>query len=137
MRERYYDLCCAHIGQQVEIATHDGQMHTGVIHHVDADNVYLWQERDRFFPLLGGALLGLGLGSIAGFAIARPRPPVYGYGYGYNYGGVAPGPYGYPGSYGGYPGAYGGFGGPGTPGGFGGPGAYGGAGYSQGYNYSY
>ncbi|MCK6256016.1 hypothetical protein LCY76_05275 [Fictibacillus sp. KIGAM418] len=119
MKEHYYGLCCQHIGQDVEITTHDGSVYRGSIQSVNTENVYLLPYHDdgsgRFFPVLGAALVGLGLGSIAGFALA-PRPFAYGYGYGY--GGVAP----YPGGYGGFPGGYGGF-----PGGYGGfPGGYGG-----------
>ncbi|WP_206738091.1 hypothetical protein [Fictibacillus sp. S7] len=128
MKEHYYGLCCQYMGQDVEITTTDGNRYVGTIQNVDAENVYLLPHQDdgtgRFFPLLGAGLIGLGLGTIAGFALA-PRPPVA-FGYGYGYGGVAPfpGAYGgvpggfggYPGYYGGYPGYYGGF--PG--GGFGG-----------------
>lgn len=121
MREHYYGLCCQHMGKDVEITTHDGNVYKGSIQRVDAEKVYILPHQDdgtgRFFPILGAALLGIGLGGIAGFALA-PRPFAYGYGYGY--GGVAP----FPGGGFGGPGFGGpGFGGPGFPGaGFGGPG---------------
>ncbi|MGC4378879.1 hypothetical protein WD019_18450 [Fictibacillus sp. Mic-4] len=91
MKEYYYQLCVQHIGKPVEIKLHDGNVHTGVIKRVDPETVYLMpiqSGEERIFPFLGGTLLGLGLGSIAGFGLAPGfyGAPYYGYGYGYGYG---------------------------------------------------
>ncbi|MEN2768429.1 hypothetical protein [Ornithinibacillus xuwenensis] len=56
----YYDLCCRHKGKAVQIRTHDGRMHRGIIRNVSNNRVYLQ-------PLgpnrnLGGFGYGLGYG---------------------------------------------------------------------------
>lgn len=37
----YYDLCCRHKGKAVEIRTHDGRVHRGIIHRVTNNRVFL------------------------------------------------------------------------------------------------
>lgn len=39
--QNYYQLCHNNIGKMVEVRTRDGQVHQGVIHQVDRQNVYL------------------------------------------------------------------------------------------------
>ncbi|MBY7142024.1 hypothetical protein KFZ56_02750 [Virgibacillus sp. NKC19-3] len=39
--EHFYGLCQKHKGKAVEIKTHDGETHRGVINHVDNRCVYL------------------------------------------------------------------------------------------------
>ncbi|WP_257346794.1 hypothetical protein [Pseudalkalibacillus decolorationis] len=87
MKEYFYKLCVQHIENTVVITTQDNRVYKGVIKNVDAENVYLQplQEREeRFFPVLGAGLLGLGLGTIAGITLFRPYP-YYPYGYGYGW----------------------------------------------------
>ena len=60
----YHALCQKHLGKAVEIRTHDGRTHRGIIQHVDRNRVFLQ-------PL--GRKRNLG-----GFG--------YGFGYGYGWG---------------------------------------------------
>ncbi|CAH0344936.1 hypothetical protein [Bacillus sp. CECT 9360] len=38
---RHYDMCCRHVGRAVEIRTHDGRKHRGIIDRVSHNRVYL------------------------------------------------------------------------------------------------
>lgn len=70
------------------ITTYDKEVYIGIIKSVDSENVYLQpmeEVDDRFFPLLGAGLIGLGLGTIAGVTLFRPYPYPYPYGYGYGW----------------------------------------------------
>ncbi|WP_257351114.1 hypothetical protein [Pseudalkalibacillus decolorationis] len=87
MKGYYYNLCIRYIEKPVVITTYDNRVYKGIIKQVDSENVYLlpMQEReDRFFPVLGAGLFGLGLGTIAGLTLFRPYP-YYPYGYGYGW----------------------------------------------------
>ncbi|WP_047981116.1 hypothetical protein [Ornithinibacillus contaminans] len=67
--EQYYNMCCRYKGRAVQIRTHDGRMHRGVIRHVSNNRVYL-------HPIDATRNLG-------GFS--------YPFGYGYGYGGFGAG----------------------------------------------
>ena len=41
MPASYYDMCRRGVGKAVEIRTHDGRIHRGIIHRVDNRMVYL------------------------------------------------------------------------------------------------
>ncbi|MGE8205098.1 hypothetical protein ACQKP0_11080 [Heyndrickxia sp. NPDC080065] len=76
----YYDMCRRGVGKGVEIRTHDGKVHRGIIHRVDNRMVYLQPLPRRNYggygyPYYGGYGwgwggfgLGIGLGFIAGLA---------------------------------------------------------------------
>ncbi|MFC4402644.1 hypothetical protein [Gracilibacillus xinjiangensis] len=60
---RHYDFCCKNMGRPVKVITNDGQVHKGVIRHVNRSKVFL-------APLDGNQMGGYGIG-------------YYGYGPGY------------------------------------------------------
>lgn len=69
--EHYYGLCQRYKGRAVEIRTHDGSCHRGIIQHVDNRKVYMR-------PLgRGGGLGGFGYGWGGYGGYGRP-----GFGYG-------------------------------------------------------
>lgn len=84
--EAIYHLCVNHLEDVVDIQTHDQAIYRGIIKEVDRDHVYLLPvEQERFFPFVGGALVGFGLASIAGLgfvAASNCYGPCGGYGYG-------------------------------------------------------
>ncbi|AUJ26919.1 hypothetical protein CAI16_08260 [Virgibacillus dokdonensis] len=63
----YYSLCQRHMGKAVEIKTHCGKVHRGIIEKVSPNRVYM-RPLDR-----GRGLGGFGFG-------------FYGFGYGFGYG---------------------------------------------------
>ncbi|MEK4030659.1 MULTISPECIES: hypothetical protein [Bacillaceae] len=65
--ERYYGLCQRYRGRAVEIRTHDGRMHRGIIQHANNHKVFIR-------PISGARNLG-------GFGYGA-----YGYGSGFGYG---------------------------------------------------
>ncbi|HHW37222.1 MAG TPA: hypothetical protein GXX18_08305 [Bacillales bacterium] len=72
----YHALCHRHMGKAVEIRTHDGRVHRGVIHRVTPTHVYLQpiggpRNLGGFgFGFWGwGFGAGIALGAIAGLAI--------------------------------------------------------------------
>ncbi|GGE39486.1 hypothetical protein GCM10011391_17870 [Pullulanibacillus camelliae] len=83
----YYTHCQKHINHPVEIRTHDGVLHHGIVHSVDQTHVYLRPFDGAPGPqgpglfafgafaggFLGG-LTGVALGNIAFF---RPYPFFY------------------------------------------------------------
>jgi uncharacterized protein (TIGR01732 family) len=72
--EHYHGLCQKYRGRAVEIRTHNGRIHRGIIQHVDNNRVYLQ-------PLGGPRNLGgLGYGGFGGIG-----------GYGYGLGGFGGG----------------------------------------------
>ncbi|RFU64054.1 hypothetical protein [Bacillus sp. V59.32b] len=38
---RHYDMCCKNVGRAVEIRTHDGRKHRGIIDRVSRNRVFL------------------------------------------------------------------------------------------------
>lgn len=73
----YYSLCQRYRGRAVEIMTHDGRIHQGIIRDVDNNSVYL-QPLNRTRALGGfsygwygypGFGAGIALGSIATLAL--------------------------------------------------------------------
>ena len=73
----YYSLCQRYRGRAVEIITHDGRIHRGIIGDVDSNRVYL-QPLGPTRSLggfsyggygYGGWYAGLALGSIAALAL--------------------------------------------------------------------
>jgi len=73
----YYSLCQRYRGRAVEIITHDGRIHRGIIGDVDNNSVYL-QPLSRTRDLGGfgygwygypGWGAGIGLGAIAALAL--------------------------------------------------------------------
>ncbi|MBY0123755.1 hypothetical protein [Bacillus sp. S/N-304-OC-R1] len=71
----YHSMCHRHIGRAVEIRTHDGRIHRGIIHRVHGGRVYL-QPLGRRRNLGGfrwgwgwGFGAGIALGAIAAFAV--------------------------------------------------------------------
>lgn len=72
----YYELCKKYHGRTVEIRTHDGMVHRGVIKHVDHHKVYLtpcghgggFGYGYRRFGY-GGFGTGLALGTIVGLTL--------------------------------------------------------------------
>lgn len=76
----YHTMCRRYMGKAVEIRTHDGGFHRGIIHRVSANRVYL---RPLGAPRnlggfgygfgwgwgWGGFGLGIALGAIAGLAL--------------------------------------------------------------------
>lgn len=73
----YYSLCQRYRGRAVEIMTHDGRIHKGIIRNVDYNRVYL-QSLNRTRDLGGfsygwygypGFGAGIALGSIATLAL--------------------------------------------------------------------
>ena len=66
----YYNLCQKHQGRAVEVRTHNGSVHRGVIHRVDRQKVYIQ-------PLQGNRNLGgFGYGYYGGY-----RPWGFGFGF--------------------------------------------------------
>ncbi|EKN64538.1 hypothetical protein M670_01573 [Schinkia azotoformans MEV2011] len=74
----YHALCNRHMGKAVEIRTHDGRIHRGIIHRVTANRVYLQPlggPRNLggfgygFGWGWGGFGVGIALGAIAGLAL--------------------------------------------------------------------
>jgi hypothetical protein len=93
LKKYIYHQCIHHIEKPVMITTYEKEIYIGIIRSVDSENVYLQpvkepmeEAEDRFFPLLGAGLIGLGLGTIAGVTLFRPYPYPYPYPYGYGYG---------------------------------------------------
>lgn len=72
--EHYYNLCNQHVGRAVELHTHEGEIHHGVIERVDNTHVYI-----RNFNQNGAGMAGPG------------GPGLYAYGYGGFAGGFAGG----------------------------------------------
>jgi len=82
--QHYYSHCQQYINQPVEIRTHDGECHHGIVHSVNQTHVYL-RPFDGTSSLQGpglhffgafaggflGGLTGVALGNIAFF---RPYP---------------------------------------------------------------
>ena len=61
--EHYHGLCHRHMGRAVEIRTHDGRIHRGIIHRVSHNRVFLHPiGRPRN---LGGFGYGVGVGALA------------------------------------------------------------------------
>ncbi|MBU5267400.1 hypothetical protein [Virgibacillus proomii] len=72
----YYTLCRKHLGKAVEIRTHGGRVHRGIIERVSSDRVYLRPlERTRGLGGFGIGFFGFGfgfgvaLGAIASLAV--------------------------------------------------------------------
>lgn len=76
----YYGMCQNYRGRAVEIRTHDGRMHRGIIHRVTPNRVYLQPlRRPRNLGGFrygygwgwgwGGFGLGIAIGAIAGIAL--------------------------------------------------------------------
>ncbi|WP_240378102.1 hypothetical protein [Bacillus piscicola] len=77
----YYELCNRYKGRAVEIKTHDGRVHRGIIRNVDNRNVFLQPlGRPRNLGGFGYGAFGPGYGYGAGYG------PGYGYGGGFGYG---------------------------------------------------
>lgn len=78
MPASYYDMCRRGVGKAVEIRTHDGRIHRGIIHRVDNRMVYLRPLPQRNYGgygypwgcgwCWGGFGFGVALGAIAGLA---------------------------------------------------------------------
>ncbi|WP_373894973.1 hypothetical protein ACUL41_16105 [Virgibacillus natechei] len=80
----FHGLCQRYKGRGVEIKTHDGGIHRGIIRHVDNRNVYLQPLGSRTRNLGG-----FGYGGYGGFG---PGPGYGGYGPGFGgYGGYGGG----------------------------------------------
>ena len=89
--EYYYNHCQKHLNRPVEITTHDGLIHRGIVHSVNPTHVYLRpfdgntggaQGPGLFYWGFGGAFAGGFLGGLTGVAlgnIATFRP--YGFGF--------------------------------------------------------
>ena len=75
----YHGLCQRHKGRAVEVRTHDGRTHRGIIGHVTNSRVYLQPLGNSrnlggfgyggFGAGYGGWGAGLALGAIAGLAL--------------------------------------------------------------------
>ncbi|WP_026568300.1 hypothetical protein [Bacillus sp. UNC41MFS5] len=66
--EHFHGLCNRHMGRAVEIRTHDGRIHRGIIHRVSNDRVFL-QPIGRPRNLGGFGYGGWGWGWGAGIAL--------------------------------------------------------------------
>lgn len=85
--EHYYNLCNQHMGRPVEIHTHEGEIHHGVIEKVDNTHVHLRTLAQNgpglagpggpgmyaygFGPAFAGGMAGGMLGSLTGIALNR------------------------------------------------------------------
>jgi hypothetical protein len=74
--EYFHGLCHRHMGRAVEIRTHDGRIHRGIIHRVSNNRVFLQPiRRPRNLGGFGyggwgwGWGAGIALGSIASIAL--------------------------------------------------------------------
>lgn|SRR5690625_4186708 len=61
--DHYYNLCCRYRGRAVEIRTHDGRVHRGIIENVNRNRVYIRPFNRR--RNLGG--FGYGFGGFWGY----------------------------------------------------------------------
>jgi len=68
--EHFHGLCHRHMGRAVEIRTHDGRIHRGIIHRVSNDRVFLQPiGRPRNLGGFGYGGWGWGWGWGAGIAL--------------------------------------------------------------------
>jgi hypothetical protein len=68
--EHYHGLCHRHMGRAVEIRTHDGRIHRGIVRHVSNNRVFLQpMGRPRNLGGFGYGGWGWGWGWGAGIAL--------------------------------------------------------------------
>ncbi|RHW34989.1 hypothetical protein D1B33_13170 [Lysinibacillus yapensis] len=75
--KQVYDMCCRNMGKRAYIMEKNGRKHVGRITKVDRNMVWIMPDRRMGgygigFWGFGGLGIGIAIGAIVGFALARP-----------------------------------------------------------------